>query len=186
MVRQDAAGAAPRHERDPHAVQRLAQAVQELDRVEALARPDQLVRSTLTVARCYRELGMHDTAEWYYRQALAAARGVENALPVVDALVGLAEALVLRAAECLDGADRYACLERARDLAFEAAAMAARRLSGADEARVLRALAEVLSACGDDRDACALTARVQHLDAEAAARRAPAAQALELPQPLAA
>ena len=155
---------APEHPaRDPLVIQRLALAVQELDRVEGLSRPGELARTTLSVARCYAELGMHDTAEWYYRQALAATGSHKSAHLMVDALTGLAEALVFRAHACNDDADRYTFLERARDLAFEAASTASRTLGSADEAAVLVVIANVLSACGDTGDAAALLTRARGL-----------------------
>lgn len=174
MVQHDAASAkrrvAAQSVRDPQAIHRLALAVQELDRAEDLARPDELARSTLGVAHCYAELGMHDTAEWYYRQALAATRHLPGAEPLVQALTGLAEALSLRSRDCIDAADRYSCLERARDLAFQAAALASGRLPAAREASVLDRLADLLCACGDRGDADALRERSTSLSRHAGPR----------------
>ena len=59
---------------------------------------------------------MHDTAEWYYRQALASVRYGGFAALAVDGLSGLADALTRRANRSADAGDRYACLEQARDL----------------------------------------------------------------------
>ncbi len=180
MVQHDAASpkrrVAAQTVRDPQALDRLALAVQELDRAEDLARPDELARSTLGVAHCYAELGMHDTAEWYYRQALAATRHLPGAEPLVQALTGLASTLSLRSQDCVDAADRYSCLERARDLAFQAAALASGRLPATREASVLARLADVLCACGDRGDADALRERSTGLGRQASHRTA--AQAL--------
>lgn len=147
--------------RDPEALQRLSQAVQVLDQVEGRAErlPDWAV-GNVQVARCYAALDMPDTAEWYYRQAAALARRARAAGPLVDSLAGLAEALSLRAtAHGTDDSDRYAWLERARDLCFEALSVAARALPESAHPGLLMHLARVLQRCGDERDADALRSR---------------------------
>lgn len=149
--------------RDPQAVQRLALAVQELDRVESGARPDELACCMLSVARCYADLDMHDTAEWYYRQALGSSRPAGGLALQVDGFSGLAEALIRRSELSVDPADRYTCLERARDLAFQAASLAGRCLAAADQRQALARVAAVLDACGDTGDAQALRQRADSL-----------------------
>lgn len=144
---------------DPLAIQRLAQAVQELDRIEPRARPEELAFSRLAVARCYADLGMHDTAEWYYRQALASLRHRARAALAVEALSGLAEALTRRAVCSVEPADRHVCLEQARDLAFEAAGLASQALAEADRGSALYRLVAVLESCGDTADAQVLRQR---------------------------
>lgn len=150
-------------QRDPLVIQRLAAAVQELDRTESRARPDELAWCRLSVAHCYAELGMHDTAEWYFRQALGSVRHHGFAALAVDALSGLADALTRRADQSADAADRYACLEQARDLAFEAATLASQALRAPELGLALARAAAVLEACGDAVDAQTLRLRADSL-----------------------
>lgn len=150
-----------------HAVHRLAEAVDDLDAVERRARPVELALATHRVARCYVDLGMPDTAEWYFQQALRWSRTLASSATTVEILCELADALARQARFGDDAAHRHRCLERARDHAFEATALASRVADRRCEASTLIAVSEVLAACGDHGDASTLRQRARALLAEA-------------------
>lgn len=149
---------------DPRGVRRLAEAVSDLDAVEGrVPRPIELAQATHRVARCYVELGMPDTAAWYFQRALGWARTLASATTAVEILCELADALTRQADLTEEPAERRQCLERARDHAFEAASMAARGTDRRGEAAILLAISDVLANCGDHGDAVTLRDRARTL-----------------------
>jgi hypothetical protein len=148
---------------DRHAVLRLGEAVDDLDAVERRARPVELALATHRVARCYVDLDMPDTAEWYFQQALRWARTLSSCATAVEILCELADALARQARLDDDGAHRHRCLDRARDCAFEATALASRSGDRRCEGSTLLAVSEVLAACGDHGDAATLRQRARAL-----------------------
>jgi len=149
---------------DGFARQALSLAMQVLDRAELGQRPVDMCLALSQVARSLKALGAFAAAETYLGQALRWSR----LLPGVDAQVDLMSELAevsCAAAEAEQAAsedDRHAgraARERARDHAFEAAALAGQTTDAHWEVKVLLRVSDVLDRCGDHDDAASMQNR---------------------------
>ena len=108
-----------------------------------------------------------DAAERYFAQALRHAAMLGAADARVDLLCTLAELACTQAhaAAAADGDPMAArrARDRARDRAFQAAALAGQVTDAQWEMRVLLRIGDVLEACGDHDDAVAMQARAIEL-----------------------
>lgn len=143
----------------------LRLAVRLLDLAELRQRPADLAQAHAQVARCYRGLHAHGPAEAHLAQGLRWARTLGAADLAVELLCDLAE-VWCDATEGTDpdeGRTAHAQLERARDLAFEAACLAGHAADPHWEIKVLLRVSEVLDRCGDHDDAISLQTRALSL-----------------------
>ena len=143
----------------------LCEAAAALDRAERQALPLPMSLALTQMARCLRALQAPVPAESYLERALSWARLLGAADAAVDILCLLAETgcaiAELRAAE--GQAQRHAVLERTRDRAFEAVALAAHVADAQWEVTVLLRISDVLDRCGDHDDAVQLQSRAMCL-----------------------
>ena len=141
------------------------------------------------VARSLKALGAFGTAETYLAQALRWAAMLPGIDARVDLMCELAEVSCAAAdAEQAAGEDdRRAgriARERARDQAFQAAALAGQTADAQWEVKVLLRISDVLDRCGDHEDAATLQNRaisLMGLDVSRVAEELPHEAALELP-----
>lgn len=142
----------------------LALAIHALELADAAA-PALRLRALADVAHCYRALGALSPAESYLQQALRWSRVISPADATVDLLCELAELAVEEAAGLgeEDALAAHRAREKARDLAFEAAAEACHAADPHWEVQVLLRVSEALDRCGDHGDAIALQCRALQL-----------------------
>jgi hypothetical protein len=119
------------------------------------------------IARCYRALSAYAHAMDFMRQALRWSYALGGVDQQVDLLCEIAE-LSCAAAEDAEGADdpeRHARTARecARDMAFEAARVAAHAADPYWEIKVLLRASDALDRCGDHDDAITLQTRAMSL-----------------------
>lgn len=148
---------------DASAREALRTALRELEGIEHSGRADERVSALTQVAAALTALSAHEAAETYLVQALRGAVLLPAADLRVDLLCRLAESACARAGVACAGDDRLAVRrlrERARDRAFEAAALAGSVADPMWEARVLLRVADVLECCGDHDDALSMQSRV--------------------------
>jgi tetratricopeptide (TPR) repeat protein len=145
----------------PQAREALLTAVSRLDEAERHGQPDDLAMALMPVAACYRALGALSAAEDVLRQALRCARTSRSQALQVAVLCELADTACRLATELQPGDDAgaRAARERARDEAFEAAALAHRALDTNAAAQALLHISDVLNRCGDHDDAAVLQSR---------------------------
>lgn len=143
----------------------LCEAAAALDRAERQAQPLPMSLALTQVARCLRALQAPGPAESYLERALAWARLLGAADAAVDILCLLAETSCAIAERCaIDGTtQRHAALERTRDRAFEAVALAGHVADAQWEVAVLLRISDVLDRCGDHDDAVQLQSRAMGL-----------------------
>jgi hypothetical protein len=129
------------------------------------AAPALKARTLTDVAHCYRALGALHQTEFYLLQALRWSRMLGAPDAQVDLLCELADLAVQTAASDTEDNPRAAhrAREKARDLAFEAAALACRSADPHWEVQVLLRVSDALDRCGDHSDAIALQCRALHL-----------------------
>lgn len=140
------------------AVRRAAAA---LDAAETSGQPLAISRALADAARATLALGAVESADGYCQMALRWAHAAGSNDEVADLLCAGAE-IAMRLAAALDEAEAGSgrpVRERARDHAFEAAALVNRNGDAGGEARVLLRVAGVLERCGDRDDAMRLQAR---------------------------
>lgn len=144
--------------------QALTLAMKALDLAELRGRPADLSNALAQVARCLKALGAFAPAEDYLAQALRWSALVPGIDARVDLVCELAEvACAIAESEQAAGEDdpqlRRAALERARDHAFEASALAGQTSDAQWEVKVLLRISDVLDRCGDHDDAATMQNR---------------------------
>lgn len=150
----------------------LELAVRRLDDAEQQREPAAMSEALAGIARCYRALSAYPTAMDFMQQSLRWSYAIGSVDLRVELLCELSE-LSCEAAEAVDGedADRQRRLARdcARDMAFEAARVAAHAADPHWEIKVLLRASDTLDRCGDHDDAItmqtrAMTLMVRHPD----------------------
>lgn len=143
----------------------LREAAAALDRAERHRHPLEMSLALAQVARCYRALQAPEAAETCLEQSLRWARTLGGADQAVEILCQLAEASAMVAEQFgRDGSMRgHAALERTRDRAFEAAALAAQASDPQWEIQVLLRVSDLLDRCGDHDDAVELQSRAMRM-----------------------
>jgi hypothetical protein len=137
-----------------------------LEQAEVRAQPAEMAEILRDLARCHLALRMPDAATWYLQRALGWSRLVAGPCSTIEVLCELAEAHLSRAVashEVDDSDERRACLERARDHAFEAATLARRTSDAPCEVRTLLHASRILQRCGDEGDASTLRAAAERV-----------------------
>jgi hypothetical protein len=146
-------------------VLRLAAAA--LDLAEQRGLPLERCAALTAMGRAYRAIGAPGAAESMLRQAVGMARCAGARDLEVEVWCELCEAACLHAIErgtaAADDGDAveqaYAARERARDAAYEVAALAGRTADPRWEASALLRASDVLNRCGDHDDAAQLQQR---------------------------
>jgi hypothetical protein len=169
--------------------QALALATRVLDQAEAGQRPMDMCQALAQVARSLKALGAFDSAATYLGQALRWAEMLPGIDARVDLLCELAEVncAAADAEQAASDDDRHAggiARERARDHAFQAAALAGQTADAQWEVKVLLRISDVLDRCGDHEDAATLQNRaisLMGLDLHREAESLPHEATLELP-----
>ena len=143
----------------------LREAAAALDLAERCGHPLEISLALAQMGRCYRALQALGAAESCLERALAWARTLGAMDQAVEILCLLAETSCAMAELPRRGDARHghAALERTRDRAFEAAALAARVSDPQWEIKVLLRISDVLDRCGDHDDAVALQARAMRM-----------------------
>ncbi|MEO7852468.1 MAG: hypothetical protein ABIR94_09490 [Rubrivivax sp.] len=143
----------------------LREAAKALDLAEQYHMPLEMCLALAQMGRCYRGLLAHAPAEVYLEQAFrwagvlgAVDQSLELLCQLAETSCALAEQLQRSNAQASDAA-----LERTRDRAFEASAMAAHVADPQWEIKVLLRISDVLDRCGDHDDAVQLQARALRL-----------------------
>jgi tetratricopeptide (TPR) repeat protein len=143
------------------AVRRLDEAEHEHKR-----EPAAMSEALAGIARCYRALSAYPTAMDFMHQALRWSHALGGVDQRVELLCELAE-LSGEAAHAADGEDaerqRRLALDCARDMAFEAARVAAHAADPHWEIKVLLRASDVLDRCGDHDDAITMQTRAMTL-----------------------
>jgi tetratricopeptide (TPR) repeat protein len=141
----------------------LELAVRRLDYAEQDREPASMSEALAGIARCYRALSAYPTAMDFMRQSLRWSYALGGVDLRVELLCELAE-LSCEAADGEDGArQRRLALDCARDMAFEAARVAAHAADPHWEIKVLLRAADTLDRCGDHDDAIAMQTRAMTL-----------------------
>ena len=150
---------------DSPARRALRQAVTALDLAEQLCMPIEMCLALAQVARCYRALQALEPAEWYLQQAYRWSCVLGAPDQSVELLCQLAEVscAVALSRQSDDALRRQRALERTRDRAFEAGALAEKVADAAWEVKVLLRISDVLDRCGDHDDAVQWQARAMRL-----------------------
>lgn len=147
-------------------------AVRRLDEAETQREPAAMTEALAGIARCYRAMSAYPTAMDFMHQSLRWSYALGGVDLRVELLCELAE-LSCEAAEAADGEDgerqRRLARECARDMAFEAARVAAHAADPHWEIKVLLRASDTLDRCGDHDDAItmqtrAMTLMVRHPD----------------------
>jgi tetratricopeptide (TPR) repeat protein len=129
-----------------------------VEAVTPRGQPLQMSAALMQLARCYADVKALTSAVTCYQQALRWAR-VSNSC---DHLVDLLCELSVDLAQALDAqrpGSGYPALERARDCAFEASALASRVADAGWEVKVLLRISDIHDRCGDHDDAVLLQTR---------------------------
>lgn len=158
----------------------LRRAAASLDLAELTGSPFAMSHALAEVGRCYRGLGLLDSAEAHLEAAVRWARLAGSTDHVAELLCELADAAVrvaewqsvpaasgaaapLLAADAQGASaaasNRRAAKERARDRAFEVSQLVGRISDPSCEARLLLAVGAVLERCGDHADAMQMQVR---------------------------
>jgi tetratricopeptide (TPR) repeat protein len=139
----------------------LCQAVSRLDDAESRGKPAELMDALMHVGRCYLAIRSYAAAEDFMRQALRPARALGMQAQAVSILTELAQATGLRALDqqAQDPSGARASRDRARDCAFEAAAMIYKQTHTSWAAPALVSVSDVLMLCGDHDDAATMRNR---------------------------
>jgi tetratricopeptide (TPR) repeat protein len=143
----------------------LQHAAAALDRAEQHAHPLEMSLALAQLGRCYRALQALAPAEAALEHALRWAGVIGAVDQSVDVLCQLAETgCAIAEQHAGDGSRRgHAALERTRDRAFEAAALAGRVADPHWEIKVLLRVSDVLDRCGDHEEAIGLQVRALSL-----------------------
>jgi hypothetical protein len=150
----------------------LELAVRRLDYAEQDREPASMSEALAGIARCYRALSAYPTAMDFMHQSLRWSYAIGGVDLRVELLCELAE-LSCEAAEAAGGEDgerqRRLARDCARDMAFEAARVAAHAADPYWEIKVLLRASDTLDRCGDHDDAItmqtrAMTLMVRHPD----------------------
>jgi tetratricopeptide (TPR) repeat protein len=142
----------------------LVDAAAALDLAERRLQPLQMCTALAQMARCYRALQALRPAESCFDKALAWAQLLGAPDQAVEILCQLAEtSCALAELQAQGRQPRQAALERTRDRAFEAVALAAQASDPQWEVKVLLRVSDVLDRCGDHDDAVELQARAMRL-----------------------
>jgi tetratricopeptide (TPR) repeat protein len=142
-------------------------AVRRLDDAERDHQPAAMCDALAGIARCYRALSAYAHAMDFMHQALRWSYALGSADQRVELLCELAE-LSCEAADDAAAADdgdgkARAARDLARDMAFEAARVAAHAADPHWEIKVLLRASDVLDRCGDHDDAIMLQTRAMSL-----------------------
>jgi hypothetical protein len=160
--------AMPQVSTDDTARRALRQACAALDAAELRGRPIEMSLTLTRLARCYAAHGQLASAEACLQAALrwaGAAGAIDHQVDLLCELCETAARIADRlAAEQPDqpGAAR-AARERARDHAFDAAALVGRAADAGWEVKVLLRISDVLDRCGDRDEAVLLQTRALRL-----------------------
>jgi tetratricopeptide (TPR) repeat protein len=144
----------------------LELAVRKLDEAERDQAPAAMSDALAGIARCYRSLSAFATAMDFMHQALRWSYALGGVDQRVQLLCELAE-LSCETSDHAHGEDNESqarsARELARDMAFEAARVAARAADAYWEIKVLLRASDVLDRCGDHDDAIMLQTRAMSL-----------------------
>ncbi len=144
----------------------LELAVRRLDYAEQDREPASMSEALAGIARCYRALSAYPTAMDFMHQSLRWSYALGGVDLRVELLCELAE-LSCEAAEAADGEDgerqRRLARDCARDMAFEAARVAAHAADPHWEIKVLLRASDTLDRCGDHDDAITMQTRAMTL-----------------------
>lgn len=156
--------AAPLRTGAPSAISRqalqLAQRVLDLAGVQA--KPHDMCQASTQVARCLKAMADLSAAETYFIKALVWSDLIPCVDVRVDLMCELSELAACQAEALAGGAESQpwqAALERARDLATEAARLAGQTSDAHWEVKVLLRVSDTLNRCGDHDDAALLQHR---------------------------
>lgn len=146
----------------------LQRACAALDDAELRGQPIEMSRALTTLARCYAALGLLPSAEACLQAALrwaAAAGATDQRVDLHCELCEMAARIADQlAAEQPEHPGRArAARERARDHAFDAAALVGRVADAGWEVKVLLRISDVLDRCGDRDEAVLLQTRALRL-----------------------
>jgi tetratricopeptide (TPR) repeat protein len=147
----------------------LRQAVADVDAASLHHQPMAMSQALARVARCYVALPMWSAAITCYQQALRWARVTAATDHLVDLLCELCETQA-EFAQALDAqrpGSGHPARERARELAFEASALASRVADPGWEVKLLLRISDIHDQCGDHDDAVLAQTRALRLMAEA-------------------
>lgn len=146
-----------------HARQALSLAMRTLDMAEQRRRPADMSTALALVARSLKALGAYPAADDYLVQALRWATMLPGIDARVDLVCELAEVACATAESAQAVGDDAGVIrgarERARDHAFEAAALAGQTSDAQWEVKVLLRISDVLDRCGDHDDAATMQNR---------------------------
>ena len=143
-------------------------AVRRLDEAERNRQPAAMCEALAGIARCYGALSAHAHAMDFMHQALRWSYAMGSVDQRVELLCEVAE-LSCAAAEHVGSSDddgkrqARAARELARDMAFEAARLAAHAADPHWEIKVLLRASDALDRCGDHDDAITLQTRAMTL-----------------------
>lgn len=143
----------------------LRQAVDALGVAEQRRMPIEMCLALAQVARCYRALQALEPTEWYLEQAYRWSCLLGAADQSVELLCLLAEVscTIAQTQHPANPRRKQQALERTRDRAFEAGALAEKVADAEWEIKVLLRISDVLDRCGDHDDAVQLQARAMRL-----------------------
>jgi hypothetical protein len=143
----------------------LREAAAALELAERYRMPLEMCLALAQLARCYRGLQALEPAEWALQQSYRWActlGAIDQSLEVLCQLAEVSCALAEWHAPN-DAARSRAALQRTRDRAFEAGALAAHVSDPAWEIKLLLRISDVLDRCGDHGDAVDLQSRAMRL-----------------------
>jgi tetratricopeptide (TPR) repeat protein len=143
----------------------LYEAAATVDAVTATGHPLQVSTALMQLARCYLDLQAITSAITCYQQALRWARAAGSNDHLVDLLCELSNCSVdlAQALDARRAGSGHPALERARDCAFEASALASRVADAGWEVKVLLRISDIHDRCGDHNDAVLLQTRALRL-----------------------
>jgi tetratricopeptide (TPR) repeat protein len=148
----------------------LRQALVDLDAANRHHQPMAMSQALVVVARCYVALPMMSSAIACYQQALRWARVTAATDHLVDLLCELCEtqAQFAQALDTQRPGSGHPARERARELAFEASALASRVADPGWEVKLLLRISDIHDQCGDHDDAVLAQTRALRRMAEPA------------------
>jgi tetratricopeptide (TPR) repeat protein len=143
----------------------LCEAAAAVDAVTPRGQPLQMSAALMQLARCYADVKALASAITCYQQALRWARVAGSSDHLVDLLCELSNCSVdmAQALDAQRAGSGYPALERARDCAFEASALASRVADAGWEVKVLLRVSDIHDRCGDHDDAVQLQTRALRL-----------------------
>jgi tetratricopeptide (TPR) repeat protein len=143
----------------------LRDAAAAVEAVTPRCQPLQMSAALMQLARCYADVKALTSAITCYQQALRWARVAGSCDHLVDLLCELSSSSVdlAQALNAQRPGSGYPALERARDCAFEASALASRVSDAGWEVKVLLRVSDIHDRCGDHDDAVLLQTRALRL-----------------------